>query len=82
MSNSQLVRKSDIEMKFDGSSVYAENVSLLQLEKFADLIRKDERELMIGNILSIFKQLDKQANGQHTYWKMAYNLIEQELGDD
>jgi hypothetical protein len=79
MSDCQLLRHANIEIKSSGSTRYAERVSIDDLEKFADLVRRDERELMLCNLLRVFRELDSAATNHHHYWRMASQLIQQEL---
>lgn len=53
----------------------------LELEKFEELVRKDERAKLLLNVNAMLDNMHIVSNGRHNYWKVAKNLINAEFGE-
>ena len=47
-----------------------------EVEEFANLVAKRERELVLGDILQLLRSLDNENKNVHNYYGYAAKLIE------
>lgn len=55
------------------------NADLEEVETFAHLVAKQERDAVIDNILNLLNLMDDAAAGNHNYYRVVAGLIEAEF---
>lgn len=78
----KLIKQAGIELESSGFNTYAEFVSLDEFNLLICNIRKEERDMVLGNVLEILRGLDTNSGGIHNYFGYAANIIEQNLGNE
>ena len=78
----QQLKSANIELSSTGFATFSEFTSLEQFQQLSDVVRKEEKEIVLSNVLTLLHHLDNQYSGVHNYYGYAINLIRSEFNDE